>query len=186
MAQALKFNCSNCKFSIVSWSDGSPYFLDYKGKPQFFHHPNEDQLEYYKMQYMYDAITAIMKDIKAELLPCTLTVIEQYSGENCRYLKETLPSIIRGLKLALKCHPMPKEPLIPDYDKLNERTGNLSWYLCLDCGREFKCDARRTTPQCTSRKCKSLNATPTYKLAGKVCPKCKKGQFNEGVCVAVS
>lgn len=62
---------------------------------------------------------------------------------------------------------------------LENRTGNMSNMICLDCGREFKIDLKRRKAVCNSRKCKSKNISHTWELNGKQCPTCKLGVFKE-------
>lgn len=48
MAEGFTYVCTHCKFSLVAWDDGNPYFLSDNGKPQFFYHPSgESQLQEY-------------------------------------------------------------------------------------------------------------------------------------------
>jgi len=39
MAEAYKFVCGNCSYSIEAWSDGNPYYIDRNGKKKYLYHP---------------------------------------------------------------------------------------------------------------------------------------------------
>ena len=41
MASSCIHRCPACGFRLEAWDDGSPYILDDKGRPRFFHHPCE-------------------------------------------------------------------------------------------------------------------------------------------------
>jgi len=127
MASGIGYICKHCKFSIIAWDDGNPYFLSDKGKPQFFYHPSgESQLQEY---------------------------IQQSSGKD-----------LKGAELDAF---------------LENRTGNMSNMLCLDCGRELRIDLGRKKAICNSIKCRSSNVASFMELNGKTCPKCKKGVFRK-------
>jgi hypothetical protein len=39
MAEARRFACGSCSFSVTAWSDGNPYYLDETGEKQYAYHP---------------------------------------------------------------------------------------------------------------------------------------------------
>ena len=45
MAECIRFVCSGCRFSIESWSDGNPFYIDDAGKKKYAYHPDHDELE---------------------------------------------------------------------------------------------------------------------------------------------
>jgi hypothetical protein len=45
MAECVRFTCSGCGFSIESWSDGNPFYIDGSGNKKYAYHPNFDELE---------------------------------------------------------------------------------------------------------------------------------------------
>ena len=60
---------------------------------------------------------------------------------------------------------------------LENRTGNMTDMICLDCGRKFRRDLDKQKALCPSRRCKSANISDTCELEGKPCPTCKQGRF---------
>ena len=45
MACSVIHRCPVCGFEIEAWSDGHPYILDDRNRPQFYYHPCEDERE---------------------------------------------------------------------------------------------------------------------------------------------
>ena len=179
MASGITYICSGCKHSIETWSDGNPYFLSYKGTPQYFYHPDGEQvLESYKMKYMYDALNAIADELQSPMLVDMLKFEFKTLGRIRTPEKQDLSRTIDMVRSMLSSSP-PVTISIPEYDNLNERTGNMVDMLCLDCGREFRRDMERQKAVCPSRKCKSAHITPTWELDGRECPKCRRGVFKE-------
>ncbi len=63
-----------------------------------------------------------------------------------------------------------------ELDKLiQERSGNMSDFICLDCCKLFRWDVKKAPPACS--KCRSTNISKVMQLAGKACPKCRRGNF---------
>lgn len=60
---------------------------------------------------------------------------------------------------------------------LEQNSGVMSEFLCLDCRTVSKVDAEKRTPVC--RKCRSGNVCDVKRLNGVACPKCGKGRFPE-------
>lgn len=87
--------------------------------------------------------------------------IEAWSDGNPYYLDE------RGRK-RYAYHPS---------DEVMRCVGNDDPHLCLACGRKFHVDSRRPVSVCP--KCGSDQIAETFSLAGKRCPKCKRGTFRE-------
>lgn len=44
MALGTLFVCTHCQNSILSWSDGNPYYIDEQGKKQYAYHPDHERL----------------------------------------------------------------------------------------------------------------------------------------------
>ncbi|MEZ6128619.1 MAG: hypothetical protein R3C59_08040 [Planctomycetaceae bacterium] len=44
MAEGVGFKCPTCDFTIASWSDGNPYYIDENGEKQYAYHPDHDKL----------------------------------------------------------------------------------------------------------------------------------------------
>jgi hypothetical protein len=44
MAECIRFVCSGCGFSVESWSDGNPFYIDEAGNKRSAYHPNHEEL----------------------------------------------------------------------------------------------------------------------------------------------
>lgn len=187
MAMGVTFVCANCKFAVEAWDDGNPYFLSYKGRPQFFYHPDgEGMLESYKIKYMCDALGAIVDQVHDEMFTEMLRHVIQRAGghsgldrDHLSWLKEDLSRLCDMVRSRLASVPALAGVTVPDYERLSERTGNMSDVLCLDCGRKFKRDLEKQKAVCPVRTCKSAKIVDVCDLNGKTCPKCKQGIFQE-------
>lgn len=45
MAEGVSFECPKCDFTITSWSDGNPYYIDENGDKQYAYHPDHEKLD---------------------------------------------------------------------------------------------------------------------------------------------
>jgi len=45
MSMELIFTCDACSFTLSSWDDGNPYYLDSNAKKHYAYHPHHDKLE---------------------------------------------------------------------------------------------------------------------------------------------
>lgn len=43
MAGCIRYVCQNCGFDLESWDEGSPYFIDERGKKRYAFHPDPDR-----------------------------------------------------------------------------------------------------------------------------------------------
>ena len=78
------------------------------------------------------------------------------------------PYYIEGGKKRYAYHPD------PDRDRC---TGIDVPHLCLSCGNQFTVDSNNEIHQCPG--CSSDVITATFELAGKSCPSCKQGKFEQ-------
>jgi len=44
MAEGLRFVCGSCGKTIEAWSDGTPYYIDARGKKRYAYHPDHEHL----------------------------------------------------------------------------------------------------------------------------------------------
>ncbi len=63
----------------------------------------------------------------------------------------------------------------PDYEGLARCIGNDEPHLCLACGEQFMMDSEAPTDRCPG--CGSTDIADTFRLEGRRCPSCKKGEF---------
>lgn len=68
--------------------------------------------------------------------------------------------------------------------KRDQYVGIDSDMICLDCGETFLSDSENPAMQCPH--CQSTNFCDQFDLAGKPCPKCKVGRFDEGQLGGIS
>jgi DNA-directed RNA polymerase subunit RPC12/RpoP len=69
-------------------------------------------------------------------------------------------------------------------ETLDKHAGNEGEFLCRECFEISTLDPDRDPMRC--EKCSSKKVVPTFKLGGRVCPKCKKGKFDKGSAEAIS
>ncbi len=44
MAEGRYIACSSCRFSLIAWSDGNPYYRDERGRKKYAYHPDHENL----------------------------------------------------------------------------------------------------------------------------------------------
>jgi nitrous oxidase accessory protein NosD len=45
MASGETYRCNQCRFDVMVWSDGNPFYRDEKGAKHYAYHPNHDLLD---------------------------------------------------------------------------------------------------------------------------------------------